>query len=493
MKIIQLPTILALFARNMLSAGFLLIFVGCSVGPDYVAPTLDLPEQYDAKANPVATDLIDRWWDSFEDPVLTQCVQEALQKNQDIQVSVQRIRVVRAMRRMESSRFYPDIDAKLSHRVDRLSANNPRFAEAIREGIFPRDVEYWDAGFDVNWEIDIFGGTRRRVEGAVARIEEASFQQHALRISVSAEVARNYFEIRGNQHKLEIIDAKIENEESRIAILRDKHRSKLIPASQMIDSQTRKQDLESLKPTIQADIQAGCYRLAVLLGRRPEQAIAGLDKTRPLPASGGHVPVGLPSDLLRRRPDIKASERKLAAATADVGVAKSELFPRFFLTGSPGLQSGDFVDLFSSNSSLWLFGPRITWNIFSGNRNKARLETANARQTQALIEYEAAVNNALEDVESSLVRYGSNALSLRFVIEAMNTRRRDLDIQTIRHESGLTDALSVAESKADWLDSKRKRLEWQVNLLMRLVALYKSLGGGWEEAMQSEYIATTEP
>ena len=344
----------------------------------------------------------------------------------------------------------------------------------------------------MNWEIDVFGGTRRRVEGAVARIEEEAFQQLALMLSISAEVARNYFEIRGNQQKLAIIVAQIENEASRIQILQNQHRSGLIPASQIINSQVRKQELESLKPTIEADIKAGQYRLAVLMGRRPEAAIAGLDIIHPLPTSGGQVPVGLPSDLLRQRPDIRAAERKLAAATADVGVAKAEFFPRFFLTGSPGLQSGDFADLFSSSSTAWMFGPKVSWKLFSGNRNKAQLETSDARQTQASIEYEATVNKALEDVESNLVRYGNNAVSLRFAVEAMNTRRRDLEIQTIRHESGLTDALAVAASKAAWLDSKWNQLEWQVNLLTRVVALYKSLGGGWADAMAMEYNAKLE-
>jgi multidrug efflux system outer membrane protein len=493
MKMAAIQSIVAGYGRNMLFAGLLFTVAGCAVGPDYVAPALDLPKQYDAAPHAAPSDRADSWWASFDDAVLTECIQEALRHNQDIRVSAQRIRIARAMRRMESSRFYPDIDAKLSYTVDRLSENNPRFEDAISAGIFPKDVEYWDAGFDVNWEIDVFGGARRRVEGAVARIEQEAFQQVALVISVSAEVARNYFEIRGNQHRLAILDAQIENEASRIRILQNKHRSGLIPASQIINSQARRQELQSLKPTVQADIQAGRYRLAVLMGRRPEEAIPGLDKTQPLPSSDWLVPVGLPSELLRRRPDIRASERKLAAATADLGVAETEFWPRFFLTGSPGLQSGNFVDLFSSSSAAWVFGPKITWNLFSGNRNKAQLETANAIQTQALIEYEATVNKALEDVESNLVRYVNNALSLRFVIEVMNSRRRDLEIQTIRHNSGLTDALAVAASKVAWLDSQRSHLEWQVNLLTRVVALYKSLGGGWEDTPEMSSTDTIEP
>ncbi len=491
--------VLATLARHGRIAGLLLALIGCAVGPDYVPPAIEVPPHYDAATQTdtsmtsAPTQPIDSWWASFNDPVLVACIQDALEHNQDIQLSIERIRVARAMRRMESSRFYPDIDTTLSYTVDRLSENNPRFGEAVRAGFFPRDVEYWDAGFDVNWEIDIFGGTRRRVEGAAARIAEASFQQLAVMISVSAEVARNYLDIRGNQHKLAILDAQIENEAWRARILQKKQRAGLIPTSQRLGSHTRLQELKSHRPAILADIQAGRYRLAVLMGRRPETPLAGLDTVRPLPGSAGQVPVGLPSDLLRRRPDIAASERKLAAATADIGVAKAEFFPRFFLTGSPGWQNGNFVDLFSSGSSAWMFGPKVTWKLFSGNRNRAQLETANALQAQALIEYEATVNQALEEVENNLVRYGNTAQSLRFAGEAMNTRQQQVEMETRRQASGLSDALTVTEATVAWLDSQRNHLDLELDRLARVVALYKSLGGGWEAVIDTGYNASNAP
>jgi NodT family efflux transporter outer membrane factor (OMF) lipoprotein len=388
------------------------------------------------------------------------------------------------MRRMESSRFWPDIDANLAYTVDRLSENNPRFQDAIRIGLFPRDVEYWDTGFDVNWEIDVFGGTRRRVEGAVARIEEEAYQQQALRITVAAEVARNYLEIVGNQQKLEILEAKIANEEKRIQVLQQKHRCGLIPEKQIFKNQSRKQEFQSLKPKLQADIQAGQYRLAVLMGRRPEKIVTDLKVNRPLPISEGQVPIGLPSDLLLRRPDILAAERKLAAATADIGAAKADFFPRFYLTGSPKLESGDFSDLFNSASTAWMFGPKVTWKIFSGARNKAQLETARAVREQTFIEYEIIVNKALEEVESSLTRYGKDAQSLHFVTAAMESKQKELDIQFMKHQTGLSDYIVVADSRREWLDAKWNRLGQQVVVLTRVVALFKSLGGGWSQARE---------
>lgn len=471
-----------------LTAGLLIVLTGCAVGPDYIRPAIDMPEQYDAAAQPGVSRPVDNWWATFNDPLLTGYIQEALKANYDIQAAMQRVRHARALRHKEASGFYPGIDASASFTEDRISENSPRFTGAVSSGLFPRDVDYWEAGFDVNWEIDVFGGTRRRVEGAAARIEEEAFLRIELMISVSAEVARNYMELRGNQHKQAILDKQIENEASRIQILQKQHQSGIIPGGRILDAQIRLQELKSLKPTIEADIQAGHYRLSVLMGRRPGDAVSGLDEFRPLPEAAGKVPVGLPSDLLRRRPDIMSSERALAAATADVGVATAEFFPRFFLTGSPGYQSDDFSDLFSSSSSAWVFGPKITWNIFSANQNRAELESAKILKEKAFIEYQDTLNNALEDVENNLVRYAGHARSLGFVKKAMTTRQKDLDIQTIRYKSGLSDALSLIESRLAWLDSRWNHLDGQVRLLTQVVSLYKSLGGGWEHSPDMESV-----
>jgi len=472
--------------KSFSTISLLILLYSCAIGPDYAPPEIEVPEQFDAEEKHVEAVQVDAWWETFDDPVLVRCIEEALTSNKDLAASFQRIRIARAMRRMESSRFWPDIDANLSYTVDRLSENNPRFQDAIRIGLFPRDVEYWDTGFDVNWEIDVFGGTRRRVEGAVARIEEEAYQQQALTITVAAEVARNYLEIVGNQQKLEILEAKITNEEKRIQILQQKHRSGLISENQIFKSQSRKQEFQSLKPKLQADVQAGQYRLAVLMGRRPEEVVSGLSINRPLPISAGQVPVGLPSDLLLRRPDILAAERKLAAATADIGAAKADFFPRFYLTGSPKLESGDFSDLFNSASTAWMFGPKVSWKIFSGARNKAQLETARAVREQTFIEYEIVVNKALEEVESNLTRYGKEAQSLHFVTAAMDSKQRELDIQFMKRQTGLSDYIVVADSRREWLDAKWNRLGQQVVVLTRIVALYKSLGGGWNQAGEME-------
>ena len=479
--------------RHALAGLLMIAFLSaCKTGPDYEPPVIEMPEQFDAaddgrkdeSAPPVEADSTDAWWESFEDPVLSQYIEEGLVANHDLQISLQRIRATRALRQIESSSFWPEIDARAGYTVDRISANNPRFGEAVREGFFPRDVEYWDLGFDVNWELDVFGGTRRRVEAAASRIEAEEFNRRGLMLSVAAEIARNYLEVLGYRQRSAMLAELIANEEARTAILKHKQASGLIPTSRVLQSQARRQQLRALAPGIRAEMRAGEYRLATLIGRRPGETIEGLEDRHALPKATGQVPVGLPSDLLRRRPDILAAERRLGAATADIGVATSEFFPRFYLTGSPNLQSSDFSDLFTSASTGWLYGPKMSWNIFSAGRNRAQLEAAKATEEQVFIEYEATVNGVLEEVESSLVRYAGDAESLGLLAESTAIQLRNFQIQTLRNEKGIVDRLEVVDSHSALIDARMVELDQQVLLLTRLVNLHKALGGGWETGEQ---------
>jgi len=460
------------------------LLVGCRVGPDYVPPQAQPPPAFrnGGGAGDPGGLPEDAWWRTFSDPVLTSCVEEALRANHDLRASVERVRLARAMRRMDSSRFYPRVDGRVSYTVDRLSENNPRFQDAVRAGFFPRDVEYWNAGFDVTWELDVFGGTQRRVEGAVARIEGEQFRRRALMLSVAAEVARTYFELRGNQQRLGLVQDGVATGGARTRILQLKQQAGLLPGSRVRQSEAQVEQRRAMVPTLQAEIEAARYRLAVLMGRRPADPVAGLDEPGPLPVAEGRVPVGLPSELLLRRPDLLSVERQLAAATADIGVAKADFFPRFFLTGSPNLQSGDFTDLFSGASSAWTFGPSVQWKLFSGGRNQAQLEAARAQRAQVFIEYEATVNRVLQEVETALSRYGRAAVALCHLEAAGESLERDLEARTSREQSGLAGKLDVLEARAVWLDARLGQVDQAMVVLNHLVSLHKALGGGWQTA-----------
>ena len=469
-------------ANPLLPCSLLVLLGSCTVGPDYEPPEVEVPATFDAAEGASDEPPIDAWWRSFEDPALTACVEEAFAANLDVRASLERIRAARAMRSMEASDYWPQVNAGAGYTVDRISGNNPRFGPAVQAGVFPRDIEYFDVGFDVAWELDVFGGTRRAVEASTARLEAEECRRGVLLLSVAAEVARNYFEVLGNRERLRLLSEQVAAQEERVAILEQRQGGGLIPADRILQARAQVRRLESRRPGLEAEVRAGTYRLAVLMGRRPEAGVPELDDGRPLPTGHTAVPIGLPSELLRRRPDVYAAERQLAAANADIGVATAELFPKFFLTGSPFLQAENFGDLFTSDSSGWLFGPSVSWNLFSAGRHRARIEAAEALEREAALEYEATVNRVLEEVESSLVRYGKDAESLRYLADAAAAQDRNAAIQDLRHGQGIVERLDALESRAQALDADQARLDQEVRLLTRLVALYKALGGGWYEA-----------
>jgi multidrug efflux system outer membrane protein len=464
----------------------------CRVGPDHAPPEPEVAQRFDGAAQAQDAEPVDAWWTSFGDPVLEACLAEAFAANHDVRASLERIRAARALRQVEASRRLPQVGAGAGYAWDRISENNPRFGPAVEQGFFPRDIEYWEAGFDVAWELDLFGGIARRVEAAAAELEEQEYERGALLLSVASEVAREYLELRGMRARRALLERQIEVEERRAAVLEQHGAAGLRPAGDALRGRAQVQELRAQAPLLAAEEQAGAYRLAVLLGRRPQAGVPELAEPRALPAALGRVPVGLPSSLLLRRPDVRAAERRLAARSAEIGAARAERFPRFWLTGSPYLQAEDFDDLFSSSSSGWTFGPSVSWNLFDGGRSAARSEAAQALHEEAAIEFEATVNRVLEEVESSLVRYGREAESLALLDEAAALELRRAELEAARHALGIAATLELVEAQASALAVERRRLDGEVALLTRLVALHKALGGGWAAAEAAALAAASD-
>lgn len=456
--------------------------LGCRVGPDHAAPEPQVAERFEAAAAEDSDQPVDAWWTTFDDPALEACLAEAFAANHDLRASLERIRAARALRQVEASRILPQVGVGAGYAWDRISENNPRFGPAVQQGFFPRNIDFWEVGFDVTWELDLFGGTARRVESAAAELEAQEYERGALMLSVAAEVAREYLELRGWSARRALLERQIAVEERRAVVLQQQSDAGLRPAGDALRGRAALQELRAQAPLLAAEERAGEYRLAVLLGRRPEQGVPELAEPRALPTALGRVPVGLPSSLLLRRPDVRAAERRLAARSADIGAARAERFPRFWLTGSPYLQAEDFDDLFRSASSGWTFGPSVSWNLFDGGRAAARGEAAQALHAQALIEFEGTVNRVLQEVESSLARYGRQAESLAHLDEAARLESRRAEIEAQRHARGIAATLELLETQASALVRERLRLDGEVELLTRLVTLHKALGGGWAAA-----------
>ncbi len=485
--------------RPIHASALLLALGACRVGPDYEPPEVEVPGQFDATPDAVGEPgakeepVVEPWWEAFGDPVLQACVEEAFASNLEVRATLERIRAARALRGVEASRSWPEIGAGAGYTWDRISENNPRFGPAVQQGVFPRDIRYWDVGFDVTWELDVFGGNARRREAATAELHEVELRRGAVMISVAAEIAREYVELRGEQERLRLLEARVGTEEARLELLEGRQREGILPAEVVVQRRSALQRLRARIPASRAAVRAGEYRLAVLMGRRPEEGVPGVREPRPVPSPEQPVPFGLPGELLRRRPDVLAAERRLAAATADIGVATAELYPRLFLVGSPGLQAEQLADLFTSSSSSWLFGPRISWSLFSGGRNRALLEAARAARELAVLEFEAAVQLALEEVETGIVRYARDAESLVLLEESAALSRRNVELAAARSRTGIVDRLEVLDSRASALELEEQRLDQEVRLLTRRVALYKALGGGWGEAERIARAAAEEP
>jgi NodT family efflux transporter outer membrane factor (OMF) lipoprotein len=412
----------------------------CRVGPDYTPPEPPVAERFDAAVDADAAEPVDAWWTSFGDPVLEACLEEAFAANHDLRASLERIRAARALRQVEASRLLPQVEAGAGYAWDRISENNSRFGPAVQQGFFPRNIDFWEVGFDVSWELDLFGGVARGVEAAAAELEAQEYERGARMLTVAAEVAREYVELPGWRARRELLGRQIAVQERRAAVLRQQSDAGLRPIGDALRADAALEDLRAQAPRMAAEERAGEVRLAVLLGRRPEDGVPELAEPRALPAALGRVPVGLPSSLLLRRPDVRAAERRLAARSAEIGVAEAERFPRFWLTGSPFVQAEDFDDLFRSSSSGWTFGPSLSWSLFDGGRAAARGAAAEALHAEASLEFEGTVNRVLQEVESSLVRYGRQA-------------------ETLAH----------------------------------LVTLHKALGGGWAAAEQVAALAVATP
>lgn len=336
----------------------------------------------------------------------------------------------------------------------------------------------YQAGFDASWEIDLFGGKRRAIEAARADIDAAVENQSDVLVTLLAEVARNYIEMRGLQRRLEIARNNIQVQQETVEITRVRFEAGLSSELDAVQAGALLATTQSQVPLLESSLKHAIHRISILLGLKPETLIAELTKEAPIPTVPDAVPVGLPSDLLRRRPDIRRVERELAAATARIGVVASDLFPKFSLTGNFGLQL-ESLNLIN-RSRFWSFGPTVRWPIFDAGRIRANIHVQDARQEQVLLNYEKVVLTSLEDVENALVAYTMEQVRQKNLLEAVNAHRRAVNLAIELFTKGLANFLNVLDAERSLYKSEDDLAQSEYTLSQDLVALYKALGGGWE-------------
>ena len=460
---------------------------GCAVGPNYHPPQSSAPAHWTEPLGNGETNapaLLGRWWTNFHDPELNSLVDRAVRSNLDLKIAEARVRAARAERQIAAADLWPSANASGSYQRQQQSHNQPVLGSLPIPPNVPFENNVYQAGFDASWEIDLFGGKRRAVESASAQMAATEYESKDVLLTLLGDVARNYVDVRGYQRRLVITKENIKAQEESLAIARDRFAHGVTSDLDVEQAATVLTTTRAEVPALEAALETSIHRLGVLLGLQPGALIAELSGEAPIPAAPPSVPVGLPSDLLLRRPDVRQAERQLAAATANIGVAKAGLFPKVSLTGAGGWESVSASDWFAGGSRFWSVGPTMTWRIFDAGRIRANIRVQNARQEQALEAYEEATLTAFEDVENSLVAYAKEQTRHESLADSVVTSQKSLDLARRLYTSGLTDFVNVLEAERALYQSQDALTQSDHNISTDVVALYKSLGGGWQDEMK---------
>jgi multidrug efflux system outer membrane protein len=454
-----------------------ILLAGCAVGPDYRSPRTPVAAEFaNAPTNIVSPDeaALATWWSGFNDSKLDNLIARTVTNNHDLRIATANLQEVRALRRLTTFNLAPTINANAGYQ-SRLLSESATIPGTPRDA---REVELYDASFDATWELDFFGRVRRSVQAANAEVAATEATRLDVLVIVTSEVARNYFELRGLQNQLAVARKNAEVQTQTLKLTQT-----LLEGGRGTDFDvSRSRSLLNLTlstiPPLEAAIQKTIYRIAVLIGQQPTTLTQELSAPEPLPATLPVIALADPAALLRRRPDIRAAERSLAAATARIGVATADLFPRVTFIGSVGLQADTFAGLGNSGADTWQFGPRITWAALDLGRVRARIRAADARAEASLAFHERIVIGALEETEGALVDFGHEQARQRFLEDSVQASQKAADLAHQRYEAGTADFLSVLDAERTLLEAQDRLAASQTRTVTALVAVYKALGGG---------------
>lgn len=481
-------------AQTISGAGLAMLLAGCTVGPNYKTPQVSMPAAYDetiATATNRPPEDLAHWWRLFRDPQLDALINQAAAANHDVRLAEARVREARAQAGVARSALFPTLEATGDYSRQRVSKNTPSglLAHAAGQSL---EQNLYDSGFDMSWELDIFGGNRRALEAARADLGATVESSHDVLITVLADVGLNYLDLRGSQKQLAVARDNLRVQEQTLALTRDQFQAGLASELDTARAEAQAAETRSQVPLLEQDIQRSIHRLGILIGKAPEELESQLIDAAPIPPATPVIPIGLPSDLLRRRPDIRQAERETAAATARIGVATADLFPKFSLTGAAGLQSVDTGDFFTAGSRFWSVGPNMRWPIFTAGRIRQNIKVQNARQEQSLVRYEQVVLNSLEEVENALVACGKEQEHHGALAQSETANRRAVDLADQRYRSGLVDFLNVLETQRTLLVVQDELARSERTMDQNLVRLYKALGGGWQPETQVSQLTVTK-
>jgi len=460
-----------------------LILAGCvTVGPDYIPPGTDLSKNWHTplkdgltaeEENPT---VLANWWTTLNDPELSSLMKRAITGNRDLKKAMARVREARASRGVTLAGLFPTLDAS-------GSAIRSQSSEETGTGT---TSSLYLAGLDAGWELDLFGGVRRSVEAAEADLQASQEDLHDVLVSLVAEVALNYADVRTYQGRLNVAESNLATQNETFELTQWRQQAGL---SDELAVQQARYNLESTRsqiPSLRTGLEAAKNNLAVLLGEQPGKIHGELEERKPIPVATPAVAVGVPADVLRQRPDVRRAERQLAAQTARIGVAKAELYPKFTLSGSIGLEAFSASNLFSSGSRVASGGAGISWRIFDAGAIRQNIEVQTALQEQYLLAYETAILSSLKEVENALTAYAEEELRRQALREAVRAAQQAAEQAGYKYQSGLADFDSVLEAQRSLLTFQDELAQSDGTVLANLIRLYKVLGGGWTSLAVSD-------
>ena len=467
-------------------AGIAFMLAACAVGPDYRVPAIALDAEYlhagapSVDASAASADIA-RFWRGFDDAVLSQLVEQALTANGDVRIAQARLRESRALLEGARAELLPEADAT-------AGANRALTPEYLLPGATrqQRTATVYDAAFTASWELDFFGRNRRASESAAAQVDASAAGVAAVGTSVVAEVARNYLELRGLQQRLRVATDSIANQQATLRLTEARLEFGRGTRLDVARARSLLGSTEATLPVLQAAIDRSAYRLATLTAQPPRvvltQLAAGPQDLPTLPATDlGALPIGTPEQLLRRRPDLVQAERQVAAATANIGVATADLFPRVSLSGLIGLAGVHLGSLGDSETQQYGFGASLNWPVLDFGRARSRISASEARADQALTSYQQAVALALEETEGSLTQFTRNAQQSERLGAAARDAEDASNLAALRFDAGSVDFLAVLDAQRQALSTRDALVQARVGQATALVAVYRALGGGWPQ------------
>lgn len=471
----------------------MLLLCGCAVGPDFVPPDPHLPETsfLGDKGPPVADSRLPpptdpAWWGVFRDPILTDLERRIVDANLDVRTATIRLAQSRFQRGVAAAAEFPTINGDAKYTRELYSKNG---IFSLLTGLLgpsagtsgPGAINEYNTGFDASWEIDLWGKVRRQVEAADAQVEQAADQRRDALVSSLAELARDYIQLRGVQMQIRIAEDNLKVDREIFQLAQERQQRGLQNGLDVENAAAQVESIRAQVPTLQQQESQYVNALSLLLDQPPGTLKSELGRPKSIPPAPPRVPLGMPSELARRRPDIRAAEDQLHAATADIGVAVAAFYPSVQLNGTVGFDSLDIKNLWKGSSLQYMVGPSISLPIFAGGRLTNTLELRDAQQQEAAITYRKVVLQAWHDVVNAMVSYRLEQVRRGRLKSQAEHSRQALALARARYLDGVTDFLSVLDAERSLLSAEQQFATSTMNVSLNLVQLFKALGGGWEQ------------